>query len=136
MLCSLTGSSVHGISQEYWSRLSCSPLGNLFPTQGLNPPRDQIYWTTSPGSSHIVGGFFTAEPPGNPLWYSGALVTRLLRPHGPQAARLLFSRDSPGKNTGVGCHFLLQRILQPRNRTHVSCIAGWFFTYWATREAQ
>ena len=82
--------------------------------------------------------------------------------------------DSPDKNTGVGCHALLQgnfptwgsnpglphcrwilyhlshqgspRILewvaypftsrssQPRNWTRVSCIAGGFFTSWATRE--
>ena len=33
-----------------------------------------------------------------------------LRPHGPQPARLLRPWDSPGKNTGVGCHFLLQGI--------------------------
>ena len=25
---------------------------------------------------------------------------------------------------------------QPRDRTRISCIAGWFFTSWATREAQ
>ena len=31
-----------------------------------------------------------------------------LRPHGRQPTRLLRPRDSPGKNTGVGCHFLLQ----------------------------
>ena len=31
---------------------------------------------------------------------------RLLRPHGLQPARLLCLCDSPGKNTGVGCHFL------------------------------
>ena len=80
--------------------------------------------------------------------------------------------DSPCKNTGVGCHALLQgnfptqgsnpglshcgRILyhlshqggildwvaypfsrgtsQPRNQTRVSCIAGRFFTSWATKE--
>ena len=29
---------------------------------------------------------------------------------GLQPARLLCSRDFPGKNTGVGCHFLLQGI--------------------------
>ena len=34
----------------------------------------------------------------------------LLRPHGLQPTRLLCSRDFPGKNTGVGCHFLLQEI--------------------------
>ena len=31
-----------------------------------------------------------------------------LRPHGLQPTRLLHPWDSPGKNTGVGCHFLLQ----------------------------
>ena len=31
-------------------------------------------------------------------------------PHGLQLARLLCPWDSPGKNTGVGCHDLLQRI--------------------------
>ena len=83
--------------------------------------------------------------------------------------------DSPGKNTGVGCHALLQGIFPtqgsnpgllhcrwllyqlshpgrpwilewvvcpfsrgsswPRNRTGIPCIAGRFFTNWATREA-
>ena len=31
-----------------------------------------------------------------------------LRPHRQQPTRLPHPRDSPGKNTGVGCHFLLQ----------------------------
>ena len=84
--------------------------------------------------------------------------------------------DSPGKNTWVGGHALLQGVFptqglnpglphcrqildhlshpgsprmlewvaypfsrgtsQPRNQTRVSCIAGRFFTGWATREAQ
>ena len=30
--------------------------------------------------------------------------------HGLQPARFLCPWDFPGKNTGVGCHFLLQRI--------------------------
>ena len=33
-----------------------------------------------------------------------------LRPHGLQPTRLLCPQDFPGKNTGVGCHFLLQGI--------------------------
>ena len=38
-------------------------------------------------------------------------------------------RDFPGKNTGVGCHFLLQGIfLTSRDQTWVPCIAGGFFT--------
>ena len=32
--------------------------------------------------------------------------------------------DSPGKNTGVGCHALLQGSSQPMDRTQVSHIAG------------
>ena len=31
-----------------------------------------------------------------------------VRPHRRQPARLRHPWDSPGKNTGVGCHFLLQ----------------------------
>ena len=31
-----------------------------------------------------------------------------VRPHRRQPTRLLCPCDSPGKNTGVGCHFLLQ----------------------------
>ena len=33
-----------------------------------------------------------------------------VRPHRQQPTRLLCPWDSPGKNTGVGCHFLLQCI--------------------------
>ena len=35
----------------------------------------------------------------------------LLRPHELQPTRLLCPWDSPGKNTGKGCHFLLQGII-------------------------
>ena len=34
------------------------------------------------------------------------------------------SMGNPGKNTGGGCHFLLQGILLTRNRTCVSCIVS------------
>ena len=40
--------------------------------------------------------------------------------------------DSPGQNTGVCCHALLQGI---RDQTQVPHIAGRFFTIYATREA-
>ena len=33
-----------------------------------------------------------------------------VRPHRRQPTRLPCPGDSPGKNTGVGCHFLLQRM--------------------------
>ena len=44
--------------------------------------------------------------------------------------------DSLSNNTGVGCHALFHGILPNRDPTQVSCIAGGFFTIWATREAQ
>ena len=48
----------------------------------------------------------------------------LLKPHGLwPLPRLLCPWDSPGKNSGVGCHFLLQGIFQPRDGTRVSSTA-------------
>ena len=43
--------------------------------------------------------------------------------------------DSPGKKTGVGCHALLQRIFSTQGWNPGLCIAGRFFTSWATRDA-
>ena len=39
-----------------------------------------------------------------------SVVSDTLRPHGLEPARLLCPWDFPGKNTEVGCHFLLQGI--------------------------
>ena len=41
---------------------------------------------------------------------SRSVVSNSFRRHGLQPTRLLCPQDSPGKNTGVGCHFLLQWI--------------------------
>ena len=51
------------------------------------------------------------------------------------ACRLLCPWDSPGKNTGVGCHALLQGSSRTSNQTCISWIAGRFFIHWATWEA-
>ena len=37
-----------------------------------------------------------------------SVMSDSVRPHRRQPTRLPRPRDSPGKNTGVGCHFLLQ----------------------------
>ena len=52
----------------------------------------------------------------------------------PQPTRLLCPWHFPDKNTGVGCHFLLQGSAQPRDRTRISSVsfpalAGEFFAY-------
>jgi len=59
----------------------------------------------------------------------------LCDPHGLYPARLLCPWNSPGKNTGVGCHSLFQGTFCPRDQTWDSCIGGRFFTIWATKEA-
>ena len=94
---------------------------------------------------------------------SRSVVCDSLKPQGLQPTRLLCSWNSPGKNTGVNSHSLLQEIfltqganlsgiLQartlewitipfskrsswPREQIWVSCIAGRLFTIWANREA-
>ena len=40
------------------------------------------------------------------LLLSRLIVSDSVRPHRRQPTRLPRPRDSPGKNTGVGCHFL------------------------------
>ena len=47
----------------------------------------------------------------------------------------LYSWNSPGKNTGLGCHYFLQGIFYLIDRTQVSCIVDRFFTIWAIWEA-
>ena len=58
----------------------------------------------------------------------------LLWPHRLQPARLLCPWDFPGKNTGVGGHFLLQGIF-PTQGTHVSCAGRQILYHRATGEA-
>ena len=77
--------------QEYWSGLPFPTPGDL-PARGIEPR-----YLASPA---LAGGFFTTAPSGKPFAYAWSL----------SHVQFLCSRDFPGKNTGVGCHFLLQRI--------------------------
>ena len=46
--------------------------------------------------------------------------------YGLQPTRLLLSRDSPGKDTGVGCHSLLQGIFPTQgSNLHLLCLLHW-----------
>ena len=66
-----------------------------------------------------------------------SVVSSSLRPHGLELTRLLRPWDSPGTNTGVGCHFLLQGLFptQGSNPNLLSpALAGRFFTTCATWE--
>ena len=59
-----------------------------------------------------------------PLGYTKAaaaasVVSDSVRPHRRQPTRLPHPWDSPGKNTGVGCHFLLQ-CMKVKNESQVT----------------
>ena len=86
--------------QEYWSMLPCPPAGDL-PDPGVEP--------VSLVSPALAGGFFTISD--TLFFFSFAQSCLTLcdpmdcSPPGPSV-----HWDSPGKNTGVGCHALLQGI--------------------------
>ena len=48
-----------------------------------------------------------------------SVVSDSLRPHRLQPSRLLCPWDSPGKNTGEGCYFLLQCMLSCFSRVQL-----------------
>ena len=67
---------------------------------------------------------------------SHSVVSDSLQPRGRRSARLVCPQNSPGKNTGVGCHFLLQGIFPTQGSNpglpHCRQLDS---TIWATREA-
>ena len=66
-------------------------------------------------SQQLVVFFLVASLVSYPLW-----------PYGLQTTRLLCSWDSPGKNTGAGCHALLQGIfLAQGSNLHLLCLLHW-----------
>ena len=81
--------------QEYWSGLLCPPPGTL-PHPGMEP-----VFLMSPA---WAGRFFPLVH----LSESDSVMANSLWLHGLQPTRLLCSWNSSGKNTGVGCPFLLQ----------------------------
>ena len=55
-----------------------------------------------------------------------SFVSDCLQPPGLEPARLLCPRDSPGKNTGVGCHSLLQGIFPTQGlKSSLLCLRHW-----------
>ena len=83
-------------------------------THGLSPTLEVPLsggggpWRTSPSAS-----FFRSFKPCCCCCcccYVTSVVSDSVRPHGLQPTRLLRPWDSPGKYTGVGCHFLLQAL--------------------------
>ena len=101
--------------QEYWGGLPCSPPGDL-PDPGMEPRSSALQASSLP--------CVTREAPLSRLVVSDSATPCTV------AARLLCPWDSPGKNSGVGSHSLLQGIFPTQGSSwpRVSCIAGGFFT--------
>ena len=89
-----------------------------------------------PGSS--INGIFQARVL---EWVAIAFsMSNWVWPYGLHPARLLCLWDSPGKNTGVGCHALLQAILHIQGSNscllHLPVLVAGFFTTSTTWESQ
>ena len=68
----------------------------------------QFQWRMGMGDASSPWGLFPIIP--SHMVWSRSVVSNSLGPHGLQPPRLLHPWDFPGKNTVVGCHFLLQEI--------------------------
>ena len=66
--------------------------------------------TPGVGSPSLALMLGPQRAPYNGTGFSHQVMSDSLGPHGLQPARLLCPWDSPGENTGVGGHFLLQWI--------------------------
>ena len=67
-------------------------------------------WKHSFTASTILHAMMTQLQSAAAAAAKSSVVSDSVRPHRRQPTRLHRPRDSPGKNTGVGCHFLLQCI--------------------------
>ena len=88
--------------QEYWSRMPC-PLPGDLPDPGIQP--------TTLNSPALACGLFTSSTTWEaPCMLSHSIVSGSLQPHRLPQPGSSVDGDSPGRNTGVGCHALLQGI--------------------------
>ena len=73
----------------------------------------------------MLGWFLLYSKMDQPCIYISLICAQLCPTHCDpvecKPSRLLCPWDSPGKNTEVGCHFLLQGIFPTQDWTHVSC---------------
>jgi len=87
-------------SQEYWSGLPFPAPGDL-PNPGIKP-ESPAWQADSLPLSHLGALSWCCC-----CWFA-SVVSDSVWPHRWQPTRLRCPWDSPGKNTGVGFHFLLQ----------------------------
>ena len=98
---------------ELWFKSPCSLRSWLYNTWQLPPtPPLQGKQRSWGKTGRAERGGFLLQP--RRQWESESVhcsvLSDCLRPHGLWPSRLRCPWDSPGKNTGVGCHFLLQGL--------------------------
>ena len=77
---------------------------------------------TRGGSLSLLQGIFTTQGSNPGLYHCRQILYQLSHQGSPRIMKWVAYPFSSGSS-------------QPRNRTRVYCIAGWFFTSWATRQA-
>ena len=147
--------------------VSRSVVSDSLPLQGLQPamllcPWNSLGKNTGVGYHSLLQGIFLTQgwilslPYCRQILYqlsyqgspqkaehmcrlSRSVLSDSSQPYGLQPTRLLCPQDSPGKNTGVGCHGLLQGIFLTQGSNPESlmspALTGEFFTTVATWEA-
>ena len=112
-------------------------LQGIFPTQALNPHLlGLLLWQAD--SLSVVGGQIEhghedqeSIVKETALWFgeqmdNGTVHFDSLWPHGLEPARLLCPWNSPGRNTVVGCHFLLHGIFPTQvSNSLLLCLLHW-----------
>ena len=123
----------------------CDPIDCIAcqvpPSMGILQAR-MLDWVAMPSSrgpsqsrgwtqvSCIASGFFTiwASRKAQEYWsgsvqFRHSVLSDSVRPHRQQPTRLSCRWDSPGKNTGVGCHFFLQCMkVKGKSEVAQSCL--------------
>ena len=121
---------LHGLHGPWYSPGQNTGVGSLFllqwifPTQGFNPCLSYCRWILYQLSyqGRIVMKVKWINIYKTLFFYNIILLLLShfsVRPHRLQPTRLPRPWDSPGKNTGVGCHFLLQ-CMKVKSESEVS----------------
>ena len=109
-----------------------SPTGLWFDYYSLRPNKDYLLTSLSqPTLNHYYRSLMGEKSES----VSCSVVFNSLKLHGLSPTRLLYPCNSPVKNTEVFAIPFFRGSSWPRDWTWISCIAGRFFTVWATREA-
>ena len=106
---------IQGQTGSKWRRVTCTQVSESTGLKVVTAAKTKpAYWAlirhqaSDPGCCHHL---------------AAKSYQTLLQPHKLWPARLLCPWDFPGKNTGVGCHFLLQGIFPTQGSN--PCLLHW-----------